>query len=82
MVTLPHTHALGAQNVINKIQAELASLKIPHADSELGYVTVSIGCVTIAIPDEDWKSALKFADDNLYEAKRKGRNTFVMTAID
>jgi diguanylate cyclase (GGDEF)-like protein/PAS domain S-box-containing protein len=59
------------------IKEEIENLKIEHEASEISkYLTISIGIVSkegVAITNSDL--LYKEADDNLYEAKRLGRNS-------
>jgi diguanylate cyclase (GGDEF)-like protein/PAS domain S-box-containing protein len=61
----------------NSIKEEIENLKIEHEASEISkYLTISIGIVSkegVAITNSDL--LYKEADDNLYEAKRLGRNS-------
>ncbi|MES2324986.1 MAG: diguanylate cyclase [Pseudomonadota bacterium] len=59
----------------------VASLEMPHADSEFGKVTISVG-VALMTPDVGQSSAdvLRAADEALYEAKHLGRNRVAVHA--
>lgn len=58
------------------IKEDIENLKIEHKASEISkYVTISIGAVSkMAIEIKDSDELFKEADDNLYEAKKLGRN--------
>ncbi|CAM3821294.1 cache domain-containing protein [Arcobacter cloacae] len=58
------------------IKEDIENLKIAHKASEISkYVTISIGAVSkMAIEIKDSDELFKEADDNLYEAKKLGRN--------
>jgi diguanylate cyclase (GGDEF)-like protein len=85
-VFLPATDAPGALAVGEAIRRAVAALKIAHAGSPHGVVTVSIGVGRMSPNGSNSASSLvKAADSALYEAKSKGRNrtepaaTFVPT---
>ena len=73
---LPGTDSVGAAEIANNIQLELAAKKIPFEHSVLNdQVTLSIGIVTVrptidSRPDD----LIAFADHALYESKHNGRN--------
>jgi len=76
---LPDTHEQGAQKIAQKIINALADLNVAHAYSQAStHVTVSIGIATsiadkLRSPDD----LIKDADIALYQAKDKGRNTYL-----
>ncbi len=79
VMILPDTSSEGAFNVATTVQNNISSLKIPHEKSLISdYITISIGIATI-IPSANHKpeDLIKMADNCLYEAKEKGRNTIV-----
>jgi diguanylate cyclase (GGDEF)-like protein len=76
VVLLPNTPLVGAQQVATLMQANIAALRLPHANSAVSqYVTASFGVASI-IPrnDNDAEQLLFQVDQALYEAKRSGRN--------
>ncbi|WP_265233360.1 diguanylate cyclase domain-containing protein [Lyngbya sp. CCAP 1446/10] len=75
-VVLPNTTAEGANLVARKICDDIASLKLPHARSPIGfYVTLSCGIATvIPSPQESPDSLIRSADSALFQAKTEGRN--------
>lgn len=80
---LPETDSGGAANVAEKMRENISALRIPHAFSSVSdVVTISIGVAT-ALPSRDLPAELllKAADDQLYEAKRAGRNRIFGTEI-
>ena len=51
------------------------SMRIPHAASTTGYLTISIGfSVQVIAADEDAGALVSAADQALYAAKHNGRN--------
>jgi diguanylate cyclase (GGDEF)-like protein len=74
---LPDTGADGAWQVGERLRVAVEALGIPHAPAGTGrVVTLSVGCAT---RDRDSQAAtpeilLKAADEQLYVAKRDGRN--------
>ena len=76
VLLLPNTDAAGASIVAECIRGKVRALAIPHAGSEHGVATVSIG-VAVMAPDRPQGPAalVEAADMALYEAKRAGRNT-------
>jgi diguanylate cyclase (GGDEF)-like protein/PAS domain S-box-containing protein len=76
LLLLPNTELFEARLVAEKIRHTIETTPHPVA----GKITVSIG-VAIAAPDEpDEYNAVKEADDNLYAAKKSGRNC-IMAAM-
>jgi diguanylate cyclase (GGDEF)-like protein len=52
-------------------------LRLPHPQSETGFLTISIGCATSSETDISAKSLLALVDSRLYLAKQGGRNRLV-----
>ncbi|OQA76353.1 MAG: putative diguanylate cyclase YcdT [Candidatus Dependentiae bacterium ADurb.Bin246] len=67
-------------NYANSIKDDIENLKIEHRGNKASkYVTISLGVVCKnAIEINSSKEIYKKADDNLYEAKRSGRNCVVI----
>lgn len=75
VLLLPNTDAAGALSVAECIRAAVRGLDIPHAGSEFGFATVSIGVAAMGPGRPKGPAALvEAADAALYEAKRAGRN--------
>lgn len=75
-VVLPGTDAEAAARVAEQLVGGIASLAIPHSDSEASNcITISAGSATI-VPDDELspRTLLEAADKMLYDAKRTGRN--------
>ena len=81
-ILLPDTELAGAARIAEAIRAALVSLALPHADSLLGVVSVSIGVASV-YPVLSGSSAdvVKQADAMLYQAKRAGRNRVVSAPL-
>ncbi|MGV7208624.1 diguanylate cyclase [Oxalobacteraceae bacterium A2-2] len=69
------TDATDAYAVAQDICAALAQLRLPHAASPFGIVTLSVG-VAVLVPSEDATPDMlvRAADHALYQAKAQGRN--------
>lgn len=75
-VVLPDTDLAGAVQVAEEMRRALENLALPHAGSESGFVTISIG-VACTVPRRERGSAEQLvaaADTALYSAKQAGRN--------
>ena len=80
---LPDTDEDGAYLVAETFRRNLAQLRMPHAASERGYVTASVGVATY-MPDNLHRSALELiqtADAALYSAKAAGRDRVFGTRV-
>lgn len=65
--------------IAEKICAAFKSAQLPHAASSFGYVTVSIGLVSLTPhSNASASSMIKAADQALYLAKAQGRNQVVV----
>jgi diguanylate cyclase (GGDEF)-like protein/PAS domain S-box-containing protein len=75
-VVLPATETEGAAKVAEALRCAIAALKIEHAGSEFGIVTVSLGAAAInpAAADSVAAALIQAADMALYQAKAAGRN--------
>jgi diguanylate cyclase (GGDEF)-like protein len=76
---LPETGLSGGIEVVERIQAGIGRLAIPHSGSLVApTVTVSFGVATgVCVQDLDGELLLRAADACLYEAKTAGRNRAV-----
>ena len=74
---LPGADGAGALRVAEQVRAAIELMMIAHNASPRGFLTVSIGVVTIDPPSEDDGPAeyVEAADTALYQAKHAGRNT-------
>ena len=79
----PNTDGNLAVKLAQKVCDTLRAFGISHADSDVGYVTTSIG-VAAVIPQQGKSpdSLIKAADAALYRAKAGGRNQVVLAPND
>ncbi len=80
-VLLPCTDESGALATAARIQDAMRTVALPHAGSEFGIVTLSMG-ITVLAPGEASAgpaALVEAADAALYAAKRSGRNTAHLT---
>lgn len=76
VLILGETDGDGALSVANRVREQIFGLKVANEGSPHLYVTVSCG-VSTAIPSEDKpvEKLVKSADNALYLAKKRGRNS-------
>ncbi|MEM7793217.1 MAG: diguanylate cyclase [Cyanobacteria bacterium P01_C01_bin.118] len=79
-VVLPNVDESGAVAIAQTIQQAIHTLAIPHAQSEVSsIVSVSLGIASIVpLPESSWKGLVDRADQALYEAKRQGRDRYII----
>ena len=71
----PDTDLANMLSLAESIRTALESLALPHAESNYGRVTVSIGVAAMVPNDEPLPATLlRLADDAMYRAKAQGRN--------
>jgi diguanylate cyclase (GGDEF)-like protein len=75
----PATHATEAVRLAQNVCNVMLDMEMPHAASEFGCVTISVG-VAVMVPGtgQDAQALIKAADDALYQAKNQGRNRVVL----
>lgn len=71
---LPDTHLLGAYKVAEKIRQAVIDLHLDNTEPQPQPVTISIGVATLQDPESSADDLLAQADEQLYRAKREGRN--------
>jgi diguanylate cyclase (GGDEF)-like protein len=79
VVILSNTNTEGALMVADSIQTAIASLAIPHENSDISeLVTLSMGIASL-IPsvEESAENLIMYADQSLYMAKKQGRNRVI-----
>jgi len=74
LVILPRTDLAGAMRVGWELRDHVASLRI-QAGAGVWKGSLSIGAAERDATQEDYEALIKAADEGLYAAKRKGRNT-------
>jgi diguanylate cyclase (GGDEF)-like protein len=72
LIMLPETKLEGAQQVAERLRVAMEQYPIKYKDQEFK-MTLSAGCSEYRIK-ENLDVCLKRSDDNLYQAKKKGRN--------
>ncbi len=79
ILVLPNTDGAGALLMADRVCSRMQALALPHAVSEFGCVTVSVGVAAMIPNDETGPDTLiKQADEALYQAKERGRNQAVL----
>lgn len=79
VIVRPRTPPGEARVIAELVRRTVAELAIPHSESPLGRVSISIGVATISDTEvETLDSALQRADDAAYKAKREGRDRVVV----
>ncbi len=76
VVLLPDTDLDGAEHVSKAIMTSVEGLKIPNRASEHGFLSLSIGVVSLQGQSIKNSDMLKLADQCLYQAKEEGRNCY------
>jgi diguanylate cyclase (GGDEF)-like protein/PAS domain S-box-containing protein len=83
VMLLPNQRAAGLAVAAERLRAMVEAAAWPHADSDPGVVTLSLGGAVFD-PARDshrgrsWQDVVQLADGALYEAKRAGRNRAVL----
>ncbi|MEL6911132.1 MAG: diguanylate cyclase [Cyanobacteria bacterium J06598_4] len=82
-VILPQTDAVGVAAVSQKIINSVHQLHLVHAKSTVSdRVTISCGVASLVPQNDDSLELIQAADRALYQAKRQGKNRYVMAEID
>jgi diguanylate cyclase (GGDEF)-like protein len=79
-ILLPHTNCNGATRVAQRLQKAIQDLEIFHEGSEVSQtVTLSMGITHLPFKQESSiNTFIHLADQALYEAKRLGRNQYIV----
>ncbi len=79
-VLLPRMSEQEAVRVAESNLREVRSLAFPHAETSLGFVTVSLGVASLVPSEKNTpEDLIRIADAALYHAKQSGRNCLQMT---
>lgn len=85
VILLPNTRVEGARNVAQAALEAVRKTKTPHEYANTApFVTISLGGAVVHPAQSDCTQAdlLRNADQMLYQAKNRGRNTFQITDMD
>ena len=69
----------GGKQCSKDIYVSIRKLCIPHSESPFKQITVSIGAAVAKNANIEAEDFIQIADQALYQAKRKGRNTLILT---
>ncbi len=72
LLLMPETSAVDAKVAAERVRQAVQDMQLPHAESSLGYLTISIGVVSGR--KDSWHKLVDRADKALYKAKQTGRN--------
>ncbi len=84
---LPETNSKNAQQVVQRLQTIFSEIQISECDKEIKEkmssfpATFSVGIVTYHTPKLSAEEILQAADQQMYEAKKKGKNQFCVKQI-
>ncbi len=84
IIVLPNVDSTQASLIANRILHQINQMAIPHQSSPLqDHITLSMGIATM-IPRENIarEQLIKIADQNLYQAKREGRNRCSVNIVE
>jgi diguanylate cyclase (GGDEF)-like protein len=77
-VVLPHTDLAGAGSVAERMLGTVRNLVIPANEGRAIHCTMSIGAAQLRPSDMTFSDLVRRADDRLYEAKRLGKNRYMI----
>lgn len=78
LIVLPHSTLKAAAEQAGRLCELIRSLPIPIGERDIP-ITVSIGIAQHKLHKEDWQSLLNRADAALYEAKKNGRDRWIVS---
>jgi diguanylate cyclase (GGDEF)-like protein len=78
LIFLPNTNSEQAQQLAKSLRAQIEKIDL----NKIGNVTMSIGVVSATPNQIDLDKLIILADEALYSAKEKGRNTVVVTSYN
>lgn len=78
---LPDGDVDGAVATAERIRAAVAGLGTPVADPDWGGITVSIGVATLPVHAQDAEELVARADQALYSAKARGKDTVAVYGV-
>jgi diguanylate cyclase (GGDEF)-like protein len=76
LIVLPETDEKGATELADQIRRRVEAHPFQFDDERI-LVTISVGVATLGQQNLDVNTLLRLADENLYKAKRQGRNCVV-----
>ncbi|WP_372368285.1 diguanylate cyclase domain-containing protein [Candidatus Uabimicrobium sp. HlEnr_7] len=84
VIVLPTTNSMNALQVANAIKKNIQRLQIRHEISPTSnYVTISMGVTTVTPAQQHgYQELIASADQALYKAKKRGRNTIEQQTIE
>ncbi len=82
-IVMPETDEEGAMKIAQKIHDQLKERKLPHEKSTVSeHITISIGLAIVRSAQTiTAQTIIKMADEALYEAKYRGRNTTAIVSM-
>jgi len=81
-ILLPETDKMEANDVAERLRANIANTEIEISSGVLIHITVSIGISALGPDSKHIDDLLNMADKALYEAKNSGRNKVVLVRND
>lgn len=84
VIILQDTGVRMAMQIAEALRKEVEQIRMPHEESELGILTLSLGVATFdsSQPLPDKEDLIRLADDALYQSKRHGRNRVSLAEIN
>jgi diguanylate cyclase len=79
VILLPETETEAAQKIVARLHAAISGCRVTTIKGEVS-VTASFGIATVDPRDHDLETAVRLADEALYEAKNSGRNCIKIRA--